>query len=124
MGCTTINIAGEHYTFNYKVVLLLKFLVKKANQPTLLRMTFYAIHLVEDENMPQPPDEIIRRQDPEEERFRLELDDEICLEKINDMLAILRQEYWKVARALRAYYNLRLRESDSELRAYHTSAPY
>jgi hypothetical protein len=83
-------------------------------------MVFYAIHLFEDKNMPQPPDEIARMRDPNEEWFRLELDDEICLEKINEMLVILREEYWKVSRALRAYYNLRLRESGSEQRAYHT----
>jgi hypothetical protein len=83
-------------------------------------MAFHAIHLVKDENVPQPPDEIARRQDPEEELFRSEPDDEICLEKINEMPAILREEYWKVPRALQAYYNLRLRESDSEKRAYYT----
>jgi hypothetical protein len=56
-------------------------------------MAFYAIHLVEDENAPQPPDKIARRQDPEEEWFRRELEDEIRLEKINEMLAILREGY-------------------------------
>ena len=65
-----------------------------------LRMAFHAIHLVKDENVPQPLDEIARRQDPEEEWFRREPDDEICLEKPNEMLAILREEYWKVSRAL------------------------
>jgi len=43
--------------------------------------------------VPQPPEEIARRQDPEEEMFRPEPDDEICLEKINEMLATLRDEY-------------------------------
>jgi hypothetical protein len=76
-------------------------------------MSFYGIHLVEDENVPQPPDEIARRQDPEEEWFRAEPDDEICLEKINEMLAILREKYQKASRTLRDYYNLRLRESGS-----------
>jgi DNA-directed RNA polymerase specialized sigma subunit len=64
---------------------------------------------------------------PEEEGFRREPDDEICLEKINEMLAIFREEYWKVSRALQAYYNMRLRESGSEQRAYiqtHTSTEF
>jgi hypothetical protein len=56
-------------------------------------MTFYAIHLVEDQNVPQPPDEITRRQDPEEKWLRREPDDKICLEKINETLATLRDEY-------------------------------
>jgi hypothetical protein len=88
----------------------------------LLWMTFYSMHLVEDENVPQPSKEIARRQDPKREWFRHELDDEICLEKINQMLAVMREEYWKVSRALQAYYNMKLRESGSEQRAYHTSS--
>jgi hypothetical protein len=32
-------------------------------------MAFYAIHLVEDENAPQPPDKIARRQDPDRNGF-------------------------------------------------------